>query len=206
MTSSPCFDILLHAMTREIPKNLRERRQLNLYVNSEGRVDLLERVREVFPEARSLSDAVFSALEEWLDFGPVGAELEYELSIVATHMQAARQVLAEIDDSELREAVYRKVLGSLLMNDLLSNAILANQDKLNAPFSEQDRKDLLEWFATAHLIEDSDRQARVAKTWEAHFSEIDRGGFMRMREFWRRHKPRFLPTAGIAEQSRGNDE
>ena len=187
-------------MAKKIPKNVRERRQLNLYVNSEERMRTLERVREVFFRARSLSDAVFSALDEWLDFGPFRAELEHHLSIVATTMQAARKILAKIEDPEVREDTYSMILSALL-SELVVDALVVNQDKLSSPLLDEDKEGIHEWFRTVAAITDPERRKKARATWRQHSHEIHGDAYRRMTKIWIWHRRRFLSEVDSAEDA-----
>jgi hypothetical protein len=100
-------------MESMMPKNVRNRRQLSLYVNSPGREELLNQVLARFPGARSLSDAVFLALQEWTEFAETGKVVKPLLDELRAELETAQWGLRKEKDVH-RCAVYEGLVGSAM--------------------------------------------------------------------------------------------
>jgi len=135
---------ILRAMDKRLPKNVRTRKQMSLYVNSEERVARLEQILEEFPSARSLSDAVFQALSVWGDYAQVGLEIDFQMAFLAAHMQAAREVLADLDEPKLRDGLYAAYLEAVI-GEMLAGTTLFSALSLATGLTERDVSEIAEW-------------------------------------------------------------
>ncbi|MFC2081701.1 hypothetical protein ACFLR0_00785 [Candidatus Bipolaricaulota bacterium] len=93
-------------MKQKLPKTVTERGQLYLYANTEERKALLAEARERFPDAGSLSNAVFQALQEWKDYAEAGRLTSPILEVVAKALPLARASLRKEEDKVRQLAVY----------------------------------------------------------------------------------------------------
>lgn len=103
-------------MNTKAPKNAGNRRQLSLYVNSLEREELLQLVQERFADTKSLSDAMFAALQEWKDHAETGQLLRPFLEELAEAMVLAKAFLrkkSDESDRSWRLAVYEVLLSNM---------------------------------------------------------------------------------------------
>ncbi|MFC2108522.1 hypothetical protein ACFLS5_03580 [Candidatus Bipolaricaulota bacterium] len=103
-------------MTTNIRKDAGNRRQLSLYVNSLEREELLQLVQERFADTKSLSDAMFAALQEWKDHAETGQLLRPFLEELAEALVLAKAFLREESDESdkcWRFAVYEVLLSNM---------------------------------------------------------------------------------------------
>jgi len=157
---------------------------------------MLRRVLFVFPQARSMSDALFMALDDWLDFGPFASQLESELTSSATFIQSAREVLGAVQDPVTRRDAYFYVIADLL-RDVLEDGIFANQEKVSSPFLAQDIEDIGEFLSASSLPEDAVRAHAATRAYMQHALEIGKRRFRRLRRFERQHRTLFPKEAWL---------
>jgi hypothetical protein len=94
----------------KIPKTVKEKKMLSLYVKDSDRVALLEKVLEGRPWERSLSDAVFHALEDFSNYGPLLEKEAVSIRRLSYLMVGARVALEDVADEKVRQVVYWHVI------------------------------------------------------------------------------------------------
>ena len=96
-------------MTKKMPKTASERGQLYLYANTPERKSLLSDVRERYPAAKSLSGAVFQALDDWKKYAETGSLVRPFVGSLSSLLMTATIYLAK-QDPERRDKVYQALL------------------------------------------------------------------------------------------------
>ncbi len=109
---------ILHDMSKKLPKTASERGQLYLYANTQERKDLLEKTQHRFPDARSLSDAVFMALRQWESAAEIGEAVRPLVHMCAQLILMSRSFLRHVDDEALRSAFYDRIFEQVAMSSL----------------------------------------------------------------------------------------
>jgi len=127
------------------------RRQLSLYVNSPEREALLRHTEDHYETAKSLSDAVFAALEEWRDVGDVGRRFAPFAKSTGSVLITTGVLLAKEKDqkriAQLYEGVLLCKLGEVAVEilrdaaEILSRAPLSSQAEVLRSVAESLEED-----------------------------------------------------------------
>jgi len=94
----------------KMPKTVKEKKMLSLYVKDSDRVALLEQLLEDRPWERSLSDAVFNALSDLSNYGPLLEREAVSIHRLSFLMSGARLALNGEKNEEIRRVVYWHVV------------------------------------------------------------------------------------------------
>jgi len=99
----------------KLPRTIKEGGQLSLYVNTPERQAVLARLVEGMPDARSVSDAVFQALEEWERYADVGRASAPFFASLSRWLAAMREAFPPDKDEDARAGVYALLVSQLLV-------------------------------------------------------------------------------------------
>jgi len=172
-------------MTKRMPKTVTERGQLYLYAKSEERKNLLEHVRDSFPDARSLSDAVFQALSDWKDYAETGKTLRPALDVFGELIPLARVYLRLLDDEDFRLAVYESLVKALLhlfretivehQLVLLGFSLSEEEVAVLSPSSRGIDAEQTEFWKSVRDLAEHDKDMSLAAEWIFTFVEEESG-------------------------------